>query len=206
MAAANRAGGSVVRLHTGDPHLYGAIGEQMRALDALGIAYEVVPGVSSFVAAAAALPSELTLPGVSQTVIITRQPGRTPVPPGQDVSSLAAHRATMAVFLSAGQLEETVAALREHYPGRDRGSDRAARLVAAAEGIARYAISTIEAAARQAGIDRTAMILVGDVLRNEGEASLLYDRSFSHRYRQGERSRPGGGGFDVAATDRSGES
>ena len=157
----------------------------MRALDALGIAYEVVPGVSSFVAAAAALPSELTLPGVSQTVIITRQPGRTPVPPGQDVSSLAAHRATMAVFLSAGRLEETVAALREHYPG-----ETAAAIVQRAswpqQKVLRGTLSTIEAAARQAGIDRTAMILVGDVLRNEGEASLLYDRSFSHRYRQGE--------------------
>ena len=92
MSAAHAAGKQVVRLHTGDPSLYGAIGEQMRALDARGIDYAVVPGVSSFVAAAAALPTELTAPGVSQTVIITRQPGRTPVPEGQDMAALAAHR------------------------------------------------------------------------------------------------------------------
>jgi len=112
----------------------------------------------------------------------------------------------MAVFLSAGRLEETVAALREHYPG-----ETAAAIVQRAswphQKVLRGTLSTIAAAARQAGIDRTAMILVGDVLRNEGEASLLYDRSFSHRYRQGESSRPGGGSFDVAsATDRSGAS
>jgi precorrin-4/cobalt-precorrin-4 C11-methyltransferase len=182
MAEAHAAGRRVVRLHTGDPSLYGAIGEQMRALDELGIEYGVVPGVSSFVASAAALPTELTLPGVSQTVIITRQAGRTPVPDGQDLASLAAHRATMAVFLSAGRLEDTIAALRTHYP-----ADTAAAIVQRAswpeQKVLRGTLETIAAQASEAQIDRTAMILVGDVLRNEGDASLLYDRGFSHGYR-----------------------
>lgn len=185
MAEAHAAGKEVVRLHTGDPSLYGAIGEQMRALDGLGIEYAVVPGVSSFVAAAAALPTELTLPGVSQTVIITRQPGRTPVPAGQDVASLAAHRATMAVFLSSGLLEDTVAALCEHYP-----PETAAAIVQRASWpeqlVLRGTLATIAVQAAEAGVDRTAMILVGDALRNEGEASLLYDRGFTHGYRKAE--------------------
>jgi len=184
MAAAHAAGKRVVRLHTGDPGLYGAIGEQMRALAARGIGYAVVPGVSSFLAAAAALPSELTLPGVSQTVIITRQPGRTPVPAGQELASLAAHGATMAVFLSAGDLEGTVAALREHYP-----ETTAAAIVQRASWpeqiVLRGTLETIAGQAAAAGIDRTAMILVGDVLRNEGDASLLYDAAFTHGYRRG---------------------
>lgn len=196
MAAAHAAGKEVVRLHTGDPSLYGAIGEQIRALDGLGIEYAVVPGVSSFVAAAAALPTELTLPGVSQTVIVTRQPGRTPVPEGQDVASLAAHRATMAVFLSAGRLEETVAALREHYP-----EETAAAIVQRAswpeQVVLRGTLATIAEQAGAACVERTAMILVGDALRNEGEASLLYDRGFTHGYRQGEE--PGGASAGPAA-------
>jgi precorrin-4/cobalt-precorrin-4 C11-methyltransferase len=185
MAAAHAAGKRVVRLHTGDPSLYGAIGEQMRALDAAGIAYAVVPGVSSFVAAAAALPTELTAPGVSQTVIITRQPGRTPVPAGQEIAGLAAHGATMAIFLSAGDLTGTVAALREHY-----AEETAAAIVQRAswpeQVVLRGTLATIAAQAQEAGIDRTAMILVGDALRNEGDASLLYDAGFSHGYRRAE--------------------
>ena len=176
-----------MRLHTGDPSLYGAIGEQMRALDGRGIEYAVVPGVSSFVAAAAALPTELTAPGVSQTVIITRQPGRTPVPAGQEIAGLAAHGATMAIFLSAGDLEGTMAALREHYP-----AETAAAIVQRAswpeQVVLRGTLATIAAQAAAAGVDRTAMILVGDALRNEGEASLLYDAGFTHGYRQAEES------------------
>ncbi len=147
MSEAHAAGRQVVRLHTGDPSLYGAIGEQMRALDQLGIEYGVVPGVSSFVASAAALPTELTLPGVSQTVIITRQAGRTPVPDGQDLASLAAHRATMAVFLSAGRLEDTVAALRTHYP-----AETAAAIVQRASWPEQKVLrGTLETIAAQAG-------------------------------------------------------
>ncbi|HOF87022.1 MAG TPA: precorrin-4 C(11)-methyltransferase [Armatimonadota bacterium] len=183
MAEAHAAGKSVVRLHTGDPSLYGAIGEQMAALDRLGIPYRVIPGVSSFLAAAAALPAELTLPGVSQTVIITRCAGRTPVPPGEDLAVLASHRATMAIFLSAGRLDETIAALARHYP-----PDTPAAVVQRAswpeQKIVRGTLATI--VARAAGIERTAMILVGEALANEGEASKLYDRTFSHGYREGQ--------------------
>jgi precorrin-4/cobalt-precorrin-4 C11-methyltransferase len=197
MARAHAAGEKVVRLHTGDPSLYGAIGEQMRALDARSIEYAVVPGVSSFVAAAAALAVELTAPGVSQTVIITRQPGRTPVPAGQEVASLAAHGATMAIFLSAGDLEGTVAALREHYP-----AETAAAIVQRAswpeQVVVRATLATIAAQAAAAVVDRTAMILVGDALRNEGDASLLYDAGFSHGHRRAEQQ---GGAVSGPAAD-----
>jgi precorrin-4/cobalt-precorrin-4 C11-methyltransferase len=185
MTAGHAAERAVVRLHTGDPSLYGAIGEQMRALREVGVDFTVVPGVSSFVAAAAALPAELTAPGVSQTVIITRQPGRTPVPAGQEIAGLAAHGATMAIFLSAGDLEGTVAALREHYP-----AETAAAIVQRASWpeqlVLRGTLETIAAQAEAAGVDRTAMVLVGDALRGEGEASLLYDPGFTHGYRQAE--------------------
>ena len=200
MSAAHAAGKQVVRLHTGDPSLYGAIGEQMRALDARGIDYAVVPGVSSFVAAAAALPTELTAPGVSQTVIITRQPGRTPVPEGQEVAALAAHRATMAIFLSAGDLEGTVAALREHYP-RETAAAIVQRASWPEQVVLRGDLTTIAGQAVAAGIDRTAMILVGDALRNEGDASLLYDTGFSHGYRQATEQGDADGG-PVAAEER----
>jgi len=183
MASAHAAGKAVVRLHTGDPSLYGAIAEQMRALRERGVDFAVVPGVSSFTAAAAALPAELTAPGVSQTVIVTRQPGRTPVPPGQEIAGLAAHGATMAIFLSAGDISGTVAALLEHYP-----ADTAAAIVQRASWpqqlVLRGTLETIAAQAATAGVDRTAMILVGDALRGEGEASLLYDPGFTHGHRR----------------------
>jgi len=197
MAAAEAAGRAVVRLHTGDPSLYGAIGEQMRALDGLGLQYRVVPGVSSFVAAAAALPVELTSPGVSQTVIITRQAGRTPVPDGQDIAGLAAHGATMAIFLSAGDLDGTVAELRTHY-----AAHTAAAVVQRASWpeqlVLRGTLETIAARAREAGVDRTAMILVGDALCNEGDPSLLYDPGFAHGFREAER--PGGAAAGPASS------
>jgi precorrin-4 C11-methyltransferase len=185
MALAHTAGKAVVRLHTGDPSLYGAIAEQMRALRERGVDFAVVPGVSSFTAAAAALPAELTAPGVSQTVIITRQPGRTPVPAGQGLAGLAAHGATMAIFLSAGDISGTVAALREHY-----AADTAAAVVQRASWpqqlILRGTLATIAAQTVAAGVDRTAMILVGDALKGEGEPSLLYDSGFTHGYRQAD--------------------
>ncbi len=182
MADAYRAGKRVVRLHTGDPAIYGAIGEQMAGLDAQGIPYAVIPGVSSFLASAAALPTELTLPGVSQTVIITRCPGRTPVPAGQEIAGLAAHRATMAIFLSAERLDDTVAALCEHYPATTPAAI-VQRATWPEQKIIRGTLATIAAQATAEGIDRTAMILVGDVLKNEGEASKLYDKAFAHGYR-----------------------
>jgi len=182
MAAGEAAGKRVVRLHTGDPSIYGAIGEQMRALDAKGLTYRVVPGVSSFVAAAAALPVELTSPGISQTVIITRQAGRTPVPDGQDLAGLASHGATMAVFLSAGDLDATVDDLCRHYP-KDTATAIVQRASWPEQVVLRGTLATIAQQAREAGVDRTAMILVGNALRNEGDPSLLYDAGFTHGYR-----------------------
>jgi len=198
MAAGEAAGRKVVRLHTGDPSIYGAIGEQMRALDAHGVSYQIVPGVSSFVAAAAALPVELTSPGISQAVIITRQAGRTPVPDGQDIAGLAAHGATMAIFLSAGDLDGTVADLCRHYP-RDTATAIVQRASWPEQVVLRGTLTTIARQAREAGVDRTAMILVGNALRNEGDPSLLYDAGFTHGYRGAEQ--PGGADVGPAGSD-----
>jgi precorrin-4/cobalt-precorrin-4 C11-methyltransferase len=185
MVDGHRSGRKVVRLHTGDPGLFGAIGEQMARLDEEGVPYEVVPGVSSFSAAAAAIATELTLPGVSQTVIITRTAGRTPVPQTEALADLAAHRSTMAIFLSADHMADIVSSLRAHYP-----EETPVAVVYKAtwpeQRIVRGTLRDIAALVAEAGIDRTAMILVGEVLRNEGGPSKLYDRSFSHGYRAGE--------------------
>ena len=115
MKKGTASGKSIARVHTGDPSIFGAIREQMDALERLDIEYEIIPGVSSFLAAAAALKREYTLPGVSQTVILTRMEGRTEVPSKERIEALAAHRATMAIFLSIGMLEELVDALRTGY-------------------------------------------------------------------------------------------
>ncbi|MCZ7664015.1 MAG: precorrin-4 C(11)-methyltransferase [Thermoleophilia bacterium] len=185
LAQGHRSGRRVVRLHTGDPSLYGAIAEQMNELDALGVPYAVIPGVSSFAASAAALNAELTMPGLSQTVILTRRAGRTPVPQGQDLVSLASHRATLCIFLSVGQIEEVVADLLQHYPG----STTVAVVANASwpeERIVRGTLADIAGRVEEEGISRTAMILVGDVLDRSGEVSRLYDRAFSHGYRHAD--------------------
>jgi precorrin-4/cobalt-precorrin-4 C11-methyltransferase len=183
MTEAHAAGKKVVRLHTGDPSLYGAIGEQMKELSARGISYTVVPGVSSFLAAAAALPTELTLPGISQTVILTRAPGRTPVPEKENLKSLAIHNATMVVFLSSGLLEETTRDLLTHY-----APETPAAIVQRAswkeQKVVRTTLSQIPAEAQKHNINRTALLLVGKALANEGEASKLYDSTFAHGYRE----------------------
>ena len=191
MISTHEAGRKVVRLHTGDPSLFGAIGEQMARLDEAGVPYEIVPGVSSFAAAAAVIGSELTLPGVSQTVIITRTAGRTPVPEKEALSDLASHRATMAIFLSAGHMGATVESLRTHYP-----EDTPVAVVYKAtwpeQKVVRGTLGNVAALVAEAGIERTALILVGAVLANRGEPSKLYDRNFSHGYRTA--SPPGGTG------------
>lgn len=189
MAEAWRAGKRVVRLHTGDPSLFGATAEQWELLDAASVPYRVVPGVSSFLASAAALPAELTLPEVSQTVIIARAAGRTPVPEGQDLASLAAHRATMAIFLSAGHAETVAGQLLEHYP-----QETPAAIIQRAswpeQRVERCTVGTLASTFAETGIDRTAMILVGDSLAGaNGRRSHLYDRSFAHGYREGEGER-----------------
>jgi precorrin-4/cobalt-precorrin-4 C11-methyltransferase len=180
IAAAHRAGEDVARVHTGDPCLFGAIAEQMRRLDALGIPYDVVPGVSSFTAAAAALKRELTVPGVSQAVIVARAPGRTPVPDGQRLEDLSRHGATLALFLSAGLVDEVVAALLPSY-----GPDCPVAVVHRAswpdQRIFRGTLASIAAELRDAGVGATAMILVGPALATDDfPDSRLYAADFGH--------------------------
>ncbi len=185
MEAAERDGKETVRLHTGDPSVYGAIREQMDCLDERNIPYENVPGVSSFCGAAAALHAEYTLPGVSQTVILTRLEGRTPVPEKERMASLAAHGASMAVFLSAGMTNELSKELIEGgYPPQTP-----AAIVYKAtwpdEKVIRTTVGGLAKAAKEAGIQKTALILVGGFLGDSYERSKLYDPQFSHEFREG---------------------
>lgn len=185
LSGADKRGLDAVRLHTGDPSLYGAIREQMDRLGELGIKYDVTPGVSSFCAAAAAAEAEYTLPDVSQTLIITRMEGRTPVPPREKLSLLAAHRASMALFLSSGLLEKTSAALIEGgYP-----PDTKAAIVYKAswpeQKVIRCTVADIAKSAAKEGIKNTALILVGDFLGDRYELSKLYDKHFTHMFRKG---------------------
>jgi precorrin-4/cobalt-precorrin-4 C11-methyltransferase len=183
LAECQQAGGLAVRLHTGDPSLYGAIAEQMRELDKLGISYQVVPGVSSFVAAAAALQAEFTLPGITQTVILTRAAGRTPVPESEDIEKLAAIGASMAIFLSVHMLDDVTAKLMKYYP-----ADTPAAVVEKAswpdQRIIRGTLSDIASKIKEAGVTKTAQVLVGRFIDGVGEKSLLYDPGFTHGYRQ----------------------
>ena len=182
MATAWRLGQSVVRLHTGDPSIFGAIKEQMQRLDALHISYVVVPGVSSAFGAAAALKAELTLPEVAQTVIITRQEGRTPVPDLEKLRSLAAHQTTMLIFLSVSMIETVVfELLAGGYPPTTPVS-----VVEKAtwdnERIISGTLADIAAAIRETGICKTAIICVGRVFADLPltAVSKLYDKEFSH--------------------------
>jgi len=187
MRDASARGIDVVRLHTGDPSIYGAIREQMDRLKALGIPYDVTPGVSSFCAAAAAVEAEYTLPSVSQTLIITRMEGRTPVPPREKLASLAAHQASMALFLSSGLLEETCAALIEGGYAADTPAAVVYKASWPEQKVLRGTVGTIASMAGEAGIHNTALILVGRFLGNDYELSKLYDASFSHGFRKASR-------------------
>lgn len=182
MVTGVREGQIVARVHTGDPSIYGAIREQMDELNKEGIPYEVIPGVSSFVAAAAALQMEYTLPNVSQTVILTRHEGRTPVPAGQDLAGLAQHKASLAIFLSVGMIEDVVKELKQGY----REDTPVAVIQKASwpeQKIVKGTIKDIAVKVKEAEITKTALILVGDFLGDEYELSKLYDKSFSHGYR-----------------------
>ena len=184
VAAAERAGKTTVRLHTGDPSLYGAIGEQMREFDRQGIDYDITPGVSSFSGAAAALKTEYTLPDVSQTVIISRAAGNTPVPEAESLRSLAAHRATMVLFLSAGLLEQVTEELTAGgYP-----PETPAAIVYKAtwdeEKVCRCTVATLAETAKRNGITKTALITVGDFLTSEFTRSHLYNPAFSTGFRE----------------------
>ena len=183
---AMRTGENVVRLHTGDSCLYGAIREQMDALDRLSIPYDLTPGVSSFCGAAAALGAEYTLPGVSQSVIITRMAGRTAVPEGESVSALAAHGASIVIFLSAGMLEQLQEELlKGAYP-----PDTPAALVYKAtwpeEKTVCCTVGALARAGRENRISKTALVLVGDFLSANYERSKLYDPAFTTGYREGQ--------------------
>lgn len=188
MAPAAKAGKKVVRLHTGDPSIYGAIREQMDRLDALNLEYEVVPGVSSFVASAAALKKEFTLPNVSQTVIITRQAGRTPMPAGESLHELAGHGATMCIFLSVQMIEDV---MQELLAGGAYTKDTPVAIVQKAswpdQKIYRGTIGTIAEIVKADGVDRTAMIMVGGFLGNDYELSRLYAPDFTHGFREAKQ-------------------
>ena len=185
MLACEREGGMTVRLHTGDPALFGAIREQMDALAAHGVAFDVVPGVSSFSAAAAALKAEYTLPGVSQSLIITRMAGRTPVPEKEDITRLAAHGASMAVFLSAGMLPELQTRLLEGAYNEDTPAAIVYKASWPDELVLRCTVGTLAATGQANGIGKTALILVGGFLGDAYERSKLYDPDFTTGYRKG---------------------
>lgn len=181
---ARAAGIDVVRLHTGEPSIYGAIGEQMDALDALGIDYEVVPGISSFQAAAAALKTELTAPGIAQTIILTRTAGRTPMPAGEDLARLAQSRATLCIFLSSDKIADVAATLIPHY-GQTCPAAAVYHASWADQKIIRGTLADIAPAMHRENITRTAIVIVGHALtRPLAEASKLYDRTFGHGYRK----------------------
>ena len=185
--AAEEKGLTTVRLHTGDPALYGAIGEQMCAFDRLGIAYDITPGVSAFSGAAAALKAEYTLPDVSQTVIITRAAGKTPVPEGEELRKLASHGATMVLFLSTGLLDKVTAELTA---GGYVPETPAAIVYKASwpdEKICRCKLKDLRKTAEENNIRKTALILVGPFLESEFSRSHLYDPAFSTEFREAEK-------------------
>lgn len=187
MAPAAKVGKTVVRLHTGDPCVYGAHREQMDELDKRGIPYEVCPGVSSFCGAAAALKAEYTLPNVSQSVILTRMEGRTPVPEKEQIEAFAAHGATMVIFLSAGQLPR----LSERLIAGGYAPDTPAAIVYKAtwpdEKVVRTTVGELAAAGAREGITKTALITVGGFLGTEYERSKLYDPTFTTEFREASR-------------------
>lgn len=181
---AEQSGKMTVRLHTGDPCLYGAIREQMDRLDALKITYEICPGVSSFCGAAAALKKEYTLPDISQTVIITRMAGRTSVPERESISSLATHGATMVIFLSAGMLARLSTEL---IKGGYEKLTPAAIVYKASwtdEKICRCTVENLAKTAAENDITKTALICVGSFLGDDYSLSKLYDKTFETEFRK----------------------
>jgi len=180
-------GKKVVRVHTGDPSIYGAIREQIDRLEELGIDCEVIPGVSSFLAVASVLKKEYTLPSKSQTVIITRMEGRTPVPPKEKLIDLAKHNTTMAIFLSVGFMDELAKTLKE---AGYRGNTPVAVVYKATWPDQKIVIGTVDDIAgkvKEAKIERTALTVVGDFLGDEYELSKLYDKNFTTGFRKGAK-------------------
>jgi len=188
MLAAARAGKTVVRAHTGEPSLYGAIAEQIDILEKEHIPFEIIPGVSSAFAAAAALHIEYTLPDVSQTLILTRRSGRTPVPEAESLQALASHRASMVVFLSVGMIHDVVAELVQGGYAEDTPAAVVYRASWPDEKRVVGTLATIAGQVQEAGISRQALILVGEAVgRNVQSVSKLYDAGFSHGYRAAEK-------------------
>ena len=186
MTAAEEEGKTTVRLHTGEPCLYGAIREQMDVLDEKGIAYDYCPGVSSFCGAASALNLEYTLPNVSQSVIITRMAGRTPVPEKESIESFAAHHATMVIFLSTGLLEELSKRLIEGGYEPDTPAAIVYKATWEDEKSFVCTVETLAQTAKENGITKTALMIIGDaVAHNSYERSKLYDPGFTTEFRKG---------------------
>ena len=188
MKQAEKEGKTTVRLHTGDPSIYGAIREQMDTLDQLGISYDSCPGVSSFCGAAAALNLEYTLPNVSQSVVITRMAGRTPVPEQESIRSFASHGATMVVFLSTGLLKE----LSQELIAGGYSKDTPAAIVYKAtwEDEKKYicTVGTLAETAKEHGITKTALMIIGDVVTHHSyDRSELYNPTFTTEFREASK-------------------
>ena len=187
MEKAEAAGKNTVRLHTGDPSLYGAIREQTDRLDKLGIEYKICPGVSSFCGAAAALKAEYTLPEISQSVIITRMAGRTPVPEKESIESLAAHGASMVIFLSAGMTSEVSERLQKGGYSAETPAALVYKATWEDEKVCRCTVGTLAETAEKNGINKTALIVVGDFLGENHFLSKLYDPNFETGYRKAKK-------------------
>ena len=182
---AEAAGETTVRLHTGDSSIFGAVREQFDELDKLGIAYDVCPGVSAFCGAAASLKTEYTLPDVSQTVIITRAPGRTPVPEKQAIAALAAHQATMVLFLSTSLTEKLQGELLAGGYGETTPAAVVYKATWPEEKIFRCTVGTLHETAEKNRLRKTALIVVGGCLGEEYLRSMLYHPDFTTEYRKG---------------------
>ena len=183
---AETAGKTTVRLHTGDSSIYGAVREQFDALDAMGVEYDVCPGVSAFCGAAASLRAEYTLPDVSQSVVITRMEGRTPVPERENIRSFAAHGCTMVLFLSTGLLDKLQAELMAGGYAPDTPAAIVYKASWPEEKICRCSVSALAETARENGITKPALILVGGFLGKEYARSKLYDPGFTTGFREAE--------------------
>ena len=182
--AAEAAGKTTVRLHTGDSSIYGAVREQFDELDKLGIAYDVCPGVSSFCGAASSLKTEYTLPDVSQTVIITRAAGRTPVPERESIRSLAAHQSTMVLFLSTSLTDKLQAELLAGGYSADTPVAVVYKATWPDEKIFRCTVGTLHKTVTENGLTKTALIIVGNCMGEKYLRSCLYDPAFTTEYRE----------------------
>lgn len=183
---AAKAGKKAVRLASGDPAIYGALGEMAEWLEREGVEYEVVPGVSSFLAAAAALGRELTVPDVAQTIILTRSEGRTGMPDREKLADLASHRTTLIIFLSAQVIHKIVQDLLSAYP-EDTPVAVVHRVSWPDQKVVRGTLKDIAQKVMDAEIYMTAIVIVGDALTAKGHKSKLYDEKFSHSFRRAKK-------------------